>query len=131
PRAAAKAAILPECEQYRRYVDFIRERLHSTLHTPDDEQAYQGPSEMAVDLELLRDSLEGQAGGLLARTLLDPLHRKLTVFGFHLHTLDIRQHARVHAQAMEELAGGAAQMACQATSRPGPPSPETMELLES
>jgi phosphoenolpyruvate carboxylase len=27
-------------------------------------------------------------------------------FGFHLHTLDIRQHARVHARAVRELAGG-------------------------
>lgn len=131
PRAAAKATILPECEQYRRYVEFIRERLRSTLHTPDDDQAYPAPSEMAADLELLRNSLEDQGGGLLVRALLDPLQRKLAVFGFHLHTLDIRQHAKVHAQAMEELAGGAAQMTCQAPSRPGPPSPETAELLES
>ena len=131
PRAAAKAALLPECERYRRYAEFIRERLRSSLHAADDEQAYPGPSEIIADLELLRGSLERQGGGLLVRSLLDPLHRKLTVFGFHLHTLDIRQHAKIHAQAMEELAGGATQMICQTAARPGPPSPETAELLET
>ncbi len=32
-----------------------------------------------------------------------PLLRKVRTFGFHLHTLDIRQHARVHAHAIKEL----------------------------
>lgn len=131
PSIAASADSLPECEHYRRYVDFIRERIRSSLHTPDDEQSYPGPAEMAADLQLLRDCLERQGGELLVRSLLDPLYRKLAIFGFHLHTLDIRQHAKVHAKAMEDLAGGAAQLICHAVSRPGPPSPETAELLES
>ena len=37
------------------------------------------------------------------RTYVDSLLRKVRTFGFHLHTLDIRQHARVHARAIEEL----------------------------
>jgi phosphoenolpyruvate carboxylase len=31
------------------------------------------------------------------------LLRKVRTFGFHLHTLDIRQHAQVHARVVEEL----------------------------
>ena len=38
--------------------------------------------------------------------LLAPLLRQAETFGFHLHALDIRQHARVHARAVRELAGG-------------------------
>ena len=43
--------------------------------------------------------------------MLDPLLRQVRTFGFHLSTLDIRQHARVHAQALAEMeanVGGAA-----------------------
>jgi phosphoenolpyruvate carboxylase len=35
------------------------------------------------------------------------LLKQVQTFGFHLHTLDIRQHARVHRQAVEELSIGA------------------------
>jgi phosphoenolpyruvate carboxylase len=38
-------------------------------------------------------------GERVAAQLLDPLLRQVATFGFHLHTLDIRQHARVHARA--------------------------------
>jgi phosphoenolpyruvate carboxylase len=35
--------------------------------------------------------------------LIEPLLRKIETFGFHLYTLDLRQHARVHAKAVETL----------------------------
>ena len=41
--------------------------------------------------------------------MIDPLLRKVRTFGLHLHTLDIRQHARVHAQAMQELSAAVVQ----------------------
>ncbi len=44
-----------------------------------------------------------QNGGIrIARTLIDPLILQVRTFGLHLHTLDIRQHARVHAAALKE-----------------------------
>ena len=43
-------------------------------------------------------------------------------FGFHLQTLDIRQHARVHAQVLKEL---------ESTPRPGAESAAAIELLET
>jgi phosphoenolpyruvate carboxylase len=124
PRTAAKVATLPESELYRRYVDFVRQRLRSTLLTPDDGQGYVRAAEFAADLDLVRNSLDLHRGGVLASRLLDPLRRKVTTFGFHLHALDIRQHAKVHARAAEELEGGGA-------SRPATPSLQTLELLET
>ena len=47
------------------------------------------------------NSLQANRGERLAKTCVDSLLRKLRTFGFHLHTLDIRQHARVHARAIE------------------------------
>ncbi len=50
-----------------------------------------------------RAACESNRGERLARTYVGSLLRKVRTFGFHLHTLDIRQHARVHARALEEL----------------------------
>ena len=131
PTAAASVASLPEGEMYRRFLEFMRQRLRSTLQTPDDAQAYAGPAEMAADLDLMRESLVSQGCVQPARTLLDPLRRKLDAFGFHLHTLDIRQHAKVHARAVVELAGGMELLADPDVYRTAPPSAQTAELLES
>jgi len=41
-----------------------------------------------------------------ASLLLDPLIQNVRTFGFHLHRLDVRQHARTHAQAVQALRSG-------------------------
>src|SRR5262249_58539970 len=58
-----------------------------------------------IEQELLwiQSSLKANRGRAQAHTYLSSLLRKVRKFGFHLHTLDIRQHARVHAQAIQEL----------------------------
>src|SRR5258708_6712743 len=60
-------------------------------------------AEFENDLLLVSRSLRANRGERLAETWLDPLWRKLRTCGFHLHTLDIRQHAGVHARVMEEI----------------------------
>jgi phosphoenolpyruvate carboxylase len=131
PAAADGAAALPEGELYRRFLEFVRQRLRSALLSPDNSQAYSSAAEMAADLDLMRECLEAQGCELPARSLLDPLRRKLDTFGFHLHTLDIRQHAKVHARAVVELAGGMALLADAAGYSPTAPSAQTSELLDS
>jgi phosphoenolpyruvate carboxylase len=79
----------------------------------------------------MRDSLEAHRGGTLARSLIDPLLLRLKTFGFHLHVLDIRQHARVHARAVADLAAGGSSCTGQEVVLPSPPSAETTELLET
>src|SRR5262249_16762661 len=70
----------------------------------------------------VRDSLNANRGARLAQTGVDQLLRKVRTFGFHLHTLDIRQHARIHSQTIAELGP-------QLNYEPG--SAETRELLET
>jgi phosphoenolpyruvate carboxylase len=55
------------------------------------------------DLTLLRESLAENNGVRLAELFLDPMLLAVRTFGLHLQTLDIRQHARVHSSALEEL----------------------------
>ncbi len=93
-------------EIYRRFLDYVIQRLRWTREQTSHVDAYTDSSEFAADLNLLRDSLNTNGAERLASLLLDPLLRQISTFGFHLHSLDIRQHARVHARAVSELSGG-------------------------
>lgn len=119
--------LLPDCELYRRYLAFVRRRLEHTRTCPGKVDAYPDAAAFSADLMLLRDSLADGKGEVIARACLDPLLRKVRTFGFHLHAIDIRQHAEVHAAAVRSLAGGAG------TSGGIPPRPdsETVRLLDT
>jgi phosphoenolpyruvate carboxylase len=67
---------------------------------------YETAGALLEDLKLLRDSLAENEGERLAEMFVDPLLLAVRTFGLHLQTLDIRQHARVHAAALEEMAKG-------------------------
>ncbi len=94
-------------EIYRRFLSHIRGRLRATRDEPANTFAYTNADAFAFDVNLLRESLSANKSERLARILLDPLLRQVSTFGFHLHTLDTRQHARIHTRAVTELARGA------------------------
>jgi len=109
-------------ESYRRFLSYIFHKLQQSRDAVEAAGVYPNSAEFEDDLTLLRDSLRAHHGERLARTWLDSLLRTVRTFGFHLHTLDIRQHARVHARAIEELG---ADLVSEAASA------ETRELLET
>ncbi len=65
---------------------------------------YTRADEFVADLTVLHSSLIQNRGRRLAQSLIDPLLLEVRTYGLHLQTLDIRQHARVHAAAIAELA---------------------------
>jgi phosphoenolpyruvate carboxylase len=72
--------------------------------------AYENAGQLLDDLRLIRDSLRESGGASVANE--GPLAHLVTqveTFGFHLATLDIRQHSEVQEQVLDEifLAGGA------------------------
>ena len=117
-----------EFEYYRRFVICIKARIQQTLERTGEMLATAGASlpvtaytlgrghdkltqalpaycsvqDFIDDLEILRVSLAENNGARIARTLIDPLILQVRTFGLHLHALDIRQHARVHAAALQE-----------------------------
>ena len=113
-----------EFEYYRRFVICLKARVQRTMEHPGPTgamlpvtsytlaqgqeklaqvlPAYCGVEEFVSDLETLRVSLAANRGLRIARTLIDPLILQVRTFGLHLHTLDIRQHAKVHATALQE-----------------------------
>ena len=129
--AELQNSAIPECEQYRRFADCILYRLRRTLREPEHADAYPAAVEFSTDLHLIRASLAAGGGERLARSLVNPLLRRIDTFGFHLHSLDIRQHAKVHATAVTELAAGTTTGSVTSTALPAAPSAATTELLDT
>ncbi|MFL6209256.1 MAG: phosphoenolpyruvate carboxylase [Pyrinomonadaceae bacterium] len=112
-------------ELYRRFLIFVLHRLRAAAAEPPHADTYRDAQECTTDLALMRASLAAHGGERVARAWLDPLLRQVETFGFHLHALDVRQHARVHATAVSELARG------DESALPAPPSAETQTLLNT
>lgn len=88
-------------------------------------------SEFVDDLTILRRSLIRHKGHRLARMLIDPLLMEVRTYGLHLQTLDIRQHARVHAVAIAELSAWQAPSAGEPLAMPPALTPQTQEVLDT
>jgi phosphoenolpyruvate carboxylase len=95
----------PQSEAYRRMLLMMRARLAYARDQRNHPEAYRSDKEFQEDLYVVRRSLCQGEGARLVTALLDPLICKARTFGFRLHTLDVRQHARVHRQALSEIAG--------------------------
>jgi phosphoenolpyruvate carboxylase len=87
---------------YRRLLANREDNRKPWGETPNP-RAYPSVYEFLVDLRLIRDSLARNKGERLVRGKFSRLIRCAEVFGFHMATLDIRQHARHHRQASSEI----------------------------
>ncbi len=93
-------------EIYRQLLKLVVLRLFRSRDGSGGSEAYRSCNEFETDLSLIRESLAANRGLRLAELVIDPLLLEVRTFGFHLSTLDIRQHARVHANALAEIEGG-------------------------
>ncbi len=88
---------------------------------------YSSSAELHDDLAVLRESLAENRGERLAELYVDPLLLAVRTFGLHLHTLDVRQHARVHEAAVKEISAWHA--GSDELQLPSAPSAQTGEVL--
>ena len=84
--------------------------------------------DLLSDLTTLRDSLIQNSGHRLAELLIDPLLLEVRTYGLHLQTLDIRQHAKVHAAAIAEISPANPHSAL---TLPPALTPQTAEVLDT
>jgi phosphoenolpyruvate carboxylase len=117
-------------EHYRRFLTHIWRRLRMAKDRPQHGDAYPRADALLADLRLLSDSLTAHGGETLAQRYVAPLIRQVETFGFHLQSLDIRQHAHIHAQALAELGAGTAALHPELGQSPTI-SHSTVELLDT
>src|SRR6266567_23581 len=117
-------------ESYRRFLSYMFHRLQRSRDAVNAPASYRNASEFEDDLLLVQTSLQSNRGERLAKTYVGSLLRKLRTFGFHLHALDIRQHARVLSEALAESASPGRRSAG-ATRFPSELSAKSAELIET
>ncbi len=102
-RFSAASAQIPERHAdmaYRVLLTLVDARLQATLADHDD--GYANPQEFHDDLNQIRISLYRHGGRQAGLFPLQRLIWRAETFGFHLATLDVRQHAAVHRAALSE-----------------------------
>ncbi|MBP1996824.1 phosphoenolpyruvate carboxylase [Paenibacillus eucommiae] len=93
-----------EKEPYRIKVSYMIEKIHNTGNPAvPDSQKYNKPEEFTQDLRIIDRSLRGHFAHYVADAYIKKLIRQVDLFGFHLSTLDIRQHSKEHELAMTEI----------------------------
>jgi len=100
-------------ELYRRAVSGIYARLAAAAESLAGVKAnppatvarppYDNAEQFLADLSLVCDSLKAQGAGRLAQGRLAALERKVSLFGFHLAPIDLRQSSGEHEAAVAEL----------------------------
>lgn len=119
PELMALAAASPDHsdhradEPYRRALIGMYARLaatslkltgHATMRHPvADVEPYADAEAFAADVQIVIHSLRAHHGEALARQRIDALARAISIFGFHLASIDMRQVSDVHEAVIAEL----------------------------
>ncbi|HEU0244488.1 MAG TPA: phosphoenolpyruvate carboxylase, partial [Candidatus Limnocylindrales bacterium] len=99
-------------EPYRQRLGAIAERIRRTRAALTGETAprsggYAGPAALDAELRVVHEALVADGLGRVAHGELADLRWQLATFGFHLASLEVRQHAAVHRAAIAALDAGA------------------------
>ncbi|WP_408009836.1 phosphoenolpyruvate carboxylase [Pseudalkalibacillus sp. A8] len=87
-------------EMYRRKFAIILERLRQVGKS---KTGYQSADQLLADLQLIQRSVKNHQPSKRELKMLRKLVRQVKLFGFHLATLDIRNHSGEHEAAIAEL----------------------------
>ena len=102
---------LAATEPYRLKASYIHQRLLNTRRRIQDETHhvpgadYADADGMIDELLVMHRSLVAHNGGVVANGALLRLIRRVVAFRFHLATMDVREHASKHHEAVEMLYG--------------------------
>jgi phosphoenolpyruvate carboxylase len=101
PEVAARARPRAPFEPWREKLWYLQHRLRATLARTDD--GYVDADGYVRDLALLERTLMATGFARLANGLVRDCRRRAEVFGFHLASIDIRQHSSVHERVVDEI----------------------------
>jgi phosphoenolpyruvate carboxylase len=104
PAARSLAPARHDRMPYRVFFGQVAERLRLTYESRSS--GYESPAQLQRDLQIALDSLAANRGWNAGYYAVRRLHQRVSTFGFHLATLDVRQHTDVHhrviAQGLED-----------------------------
>ncbi|MDW8319109.1 MAG: phosphoenolpyruvate carboxylase [Anaerolineae bacterium] len=112
PEEAAHYRQLYPRQPYRQKIALVYRKLQLTAEANQQpwrqyyvprRGEYLNEDEFIADLTVMQESLRRHRGERMAAGRLGRLVTQARVFGFHLATLDIRQHSRRHTQALSEV----------------------------
>lgn len=93
-----------EKEPYRIKVNYMIEKIRNTGNpSVPDKKKYCSPAELMNDLQVIDRSLRHHFADFIADAHVQKLIRQVELFGFHLASLDVRQHSKEHEAAMKEI----------------------------
>ncbi|MET0284583.1 MAG: phosphoenolpyruvate carboxylase [Polyangiales bacterium] len=101
PEVAARVTRFTVHEPWREKLWYMAARLRATKVRSDE--AYVDALGYQRDLLLIERTLVATGNSKLALGLLRDCRRRADTFGFHLASLDLRQHSGVHEKATDEL----------------------------
>jgi phosphoenolpyruvate carboxylase len=102
PELAAELEARKPEEPYRRAARLLVERVRVTRL--DQPGGYREAGELLADLRVLESALrENNRGHYIAGGAVRDLIRDVQAFGFHFARLDVREHAKVHRAAIDEI----------------------------
>jgi phosphoenolpyruvate carboxylase len=96
-------------EPYRLKLSYVHQRLENTRERlaagrrAIPGRDYARSEELLAELRLVQSSLEQHRGERIARGAVSRLVRRVAAFGFHLATLDVREHATKHHAVLAQL----------------------------
>lgn len=105
PGAQSIAPARHDSMPYRVFCGQIADRLRATYDARPNH--YESAQQFAKDVKLMADSLVRHKGGNAGLFYVERLMRRIDTFGFHLATLDVRQHADVHRVVVAQGLGDA------------------------
>lgn len=88
---------------YRVFLGQVAERLRATYDGRP--QQYESAAQFESDIQLVADSLAQHRGRAAGLFYVERLLRRIRTFGFHLATLDVRQHTGVHHEVIAQGLG--------------------------
>jgi phosphoenolpyruvate carboxylase len=103
PAAPSLSPVRQDNMPYRVFLGQIMERLRATYEGRQNH--YENATQLVNDIDLIATSLEQNRGTHAGLQPARRLLRRIRTFGFHLTTLDIRQHADVHRAVIAQGLG--------------------------
>lgn len=109
PRLEQRVLELNAQEPYRLKLTCMKAKLLNTRLRVDGGTAhepgrdYANTPELQSELVLIRESLQDNGGALAANGMVTRLERTISMFGLHLATMDIREHADAHHDVLAQL----------------------------